>query len=122
MSDFVTNPEDRIIVKKGWGSENWLWNAAYCGKLLFFCSGKRCSYHYHPIKDEVLYLQYGKIIMKYAEHDDLERANEIILLPGMAFHVTPGMRHQMIAEEDSLIFEVSTHHEDSDSIRVVKGD
>lgn len=122
MSEFLTKPADRVFVEKGWGSEDWLWNGSYCGKLLFFWAGKRCSYHYHAIKDEVLYVQYGSILMKYADHDDLDRANEILLGPGMAFHVSPGLRHQMIAQEESLIFEVSTHHEDSDSIRVVKGD
>lgn len=122
LPEFVTNQAGRVFVEKGWGYEDWIWNGEYCGKLLFFWAGKRCSFHYHPIKDEVLYLQSGRILMKYSDNDDLAHAHEIELTPGMAFHVTPGMRHQMIAEEESLIFEVSTHHEDDDSIRVVKGD
>ena len=28
--------------------------------------------------------------------------------PGDAFHVTPGLRHRMIAVEDTEVFEVST--------------
>lgn len=122
MPEFVTESKDRIFVEKGWGFEEWLHNSVYCGKLLFFRAGKRCSYHYHLIKDEVLYLQSGRILMRYGNHDDLEKADSILLTPGMAFHVVPGMRHQMITDDDSLIFEMSTHHEDSDSIRVVKGD
>lgn len=123
MLDFTTLPGDRVHVEKGWGFEDWIWNGAdYCGKILSFNRDKKCSYHYHKIKDEVLYLHSGKIIMKYADHDDLERANVLYMEPGMAFHVIPGMRHQMIAQEDSLMFEFSTHHEDSDSIRIVRGD
>lgn len=113
--------EKMKIVPKTWGYEKWIWNEVYCGKLLVFNKDKRCSFHYHLVKDEVLYLQSGKILMKYAEHDDLETADEVMLEPGAAFHVYPGLRHQMIAFEDSVIFEMSTHHEDSDSIRVVLG-
>jgi mannose-6-phosphate isomerase-like protein (cupin superfamily) len=112
-----------VNVKKGWGFEDWIYNGSdYCGKILSFEKGKKCSYHYHAIKDEVLFLHSGKIIMKYGDHDDLDAASEIIMEPGMAFHVTPQLRHQMIAEEDSLMYEFSTHHEDSDSYRVVRGD
>jgi len=119
----LTKPGDRVHVKKGWGFEDWIYNGAdYCGKILSFEKGKKCSYHYHAIKDEVLFLHSGKIIMKYGDQDDLDAASEIVMEPGMAFHVTPQLRHQMIAEEDSLMYEFSTHHEDSDSYRIVRGD
>jgi len=119
----VTKPGERVHVEKGWGFEDWIYNGPdYCGKLLSFYCDKKCSYHYHAIKDEVLFLHSGKIIMKYGDHDNLEAATELVMEPGMAFHVTPGLRHQMIAVEDSLIYEFSTHHEDSDSYRVVRGD
>ena len=54
--------------------------------------------------------------------DNLEEANELILSAGDNFHVYRGLRHQMIALEDSELFEFSTQHFDSDSYRVVKGD
>jgi quercetin dioxygenase-like cupin family protein len=41
---------------------------------------------------------------------------------GDIFHVPTGLRHRLLALEDSEIMEFSTHHEDSDSIRVEKGD
>ena len=123
ISDFLTGPKDRIFVKKGWGHEDWIYNGSdYCGKILFFEKGKKCSFHWHEIKDKVLYLHSGKIIMKFSQEDELPNAQECVLVTGMAFRVTPGLRHQMIAEEDSLIYEFSTYHEDSDSYRVVKGD
>ena len=31
-----------------------------------FAKNKRCSWHYHVLKDEVFYIQSGKILLKYA--------------------------------------------------------
>jgi|TARA_R110002012_G_scaffold295009_2_gene491386 quercetin dioxygenase-like cupin family protein len=110
-------------VSKGWGFERWIVNCEqYCGKLLFFEKGKRCSWHFHKIKDEVFYLQSGKMIVKYSDEDDLENAEELVLNAGDNFHIYTGLRHQMIALEDSELFEFSTQHFDSDSHRIVKGD
>ena len=110
-------------VEKGWGYEKWIVNKSeYCGKLLFFEKGKRCSWHYHKIKDEVFYLQSGKLIVKYSTADNPELANEILLEPGQNFYVPAGLRHQMHALEDSELFEFSTQHFDEDSYRVTKGD
>ena len=58
----------------------------------------------------------------YSDDDDLENAKSITLNPGDNFHVYRGLRHQMLAIEDSELFEFSTQHFDSDSYRIVKGD
>jgi len=111
------------FVPKGWGFEKWIVNnEKYCGKLLYFVKGKRCSWHYHKIKDEVFYIQSGKIMVKYSREDDLKNAKEVILERGDNFHVYTGLRHQMIALEDTELFEFSTQHFDSDSHRILKGD
>ena len=48
-------PQDSVTLNQ------WIHNSEeYCGKLLFFNQGKRCSWHYHKLKDEVFYLQSGK--------------------------------------------------------------
>ena len=110
-------------VDKGWGYEKWIVNCEeYCGKLLFFEKDKRCSWHYHKLKDEVFYLQSGLMIVKYSEHDDINKADQIILSPGDNFHVYRGLRHQMLAIQDCELFEFSTQHFDEDSIRILKGD
>lgn len=110
-------------VDKGWGWERWICNGPeYCGKLLFFNKGKMCSWHVHRLKDEVFYLQSGKMLVKYSENDDIEKADELVLNPGDNFHVYRGLRHRMIALEDSELFEFSTQHFDSDSYRLIKGD
>jgi quercetin dioxygenase-like cupin family protein len=111
------------FVPKGWGFEKWIVNCEeYCGKLLFLAKGKRCSWHYHKLKDEVFYVQSGRILVKYSESDVLAAAQEQILERGDNFHVYRGLRHQMIALEDTELFEFSTQHFDSDSHRIIKGD
>jgi oxalate decarboxylase/phosphoglucose isomerase-like protein (cupin superfamily) len=119
----IESREDRVIVPKGWGEEEWIVNNnKYCGKILRFKKGKKCSLHYHEIKDEVFLCTKGAIQLTYHWTDPGE-AETIVLVPGDSFHVPEGLRHQMkgLCEENELI-EFSTHHEDSDSYRIEKGD
>ena len=109
--------------EKGWGYELWIVNNnLYCGKILHFDKGKKCSWHYHKLKDEVFYIQSGKLLVKYSDEDSLELANEIVLNPGDNFHVYRGLRHQMTAIEDTELFEFSTQHFETDSYRISRGD
>lgn len=117
------------FVPKGWGFEKWIVNnEEYCGKLLYFVKGKRCSWHYHKLKDEVFYVQSGKLQVLFSESDDLYQENgsyaakSVVLTPGDNFHVYRGLRHQMIALEETELFEFSTQHFDEDSYRIIKGD
>ena len=111
------------FVPKGWGFEKWIVNCEeYCGKLLFFNKGKRCSWHYHKIKDEVFYLQSGKMMVYYSIQDDLEKANQIVLHPGDNFHVYRGLRHRMTAIEETEMYEFSTQHFEEDSYKLMRGD
>jgi len=111
------------FVPKGWGYEKWIVNnEEYCGKLLFIAKGKKCSWHYHKLKDEVFYVQSGKIKVLYSDEDDIKSAKNVILESGDNFHVYRGLRHRMVALLDSEVFEFSTQHFDSDSHRIIKGD
>ena len=111
------------IYPKGWGYEKWIVNKEdYCGKLLHMIKGKKCSWHYHTLKDETFYLQEGKILLKYSEDDDINKAKEIVLNRGDKFHIYRGLRHQMFALEDTDLFEFSTQHFEHDSNRVIPGD
>ncbi len=120
----VNQPRQEMhFVPKGWGFEKWIHNSElYCGKLLYFVKGKRCSWHYHKIKDEVFYIQSGKIELRYSTDNDISKASTIILEKGDKWHVQTGQRHQMLALEDTELFEFSTQHFDEDSYRIIKGD
>lgn len=110
------------MVPKGWGHEKIIHNSnGYCGKILCFKKGKKCSYHYHLVKDEHFYC-IGRVVIRYGRTDDLQDADEVILETGDDFHVPVGMRHQMEALEDSQLFEFSTTDNPEDSIRIVPGD
>jgi mannose-6-phosphate isomerase-like protein (cupin superfamily) len=110
-------------VEKGWGHEEWIVNNdLYCGKILYFKEGKKCSFHMHLIKDETFYINSGALEVVYGLTDDIEDATKVILIPGDSLRILPGTRHQMLGLEDTVMFEFSTHHEDSDSYRIIKGD
>jgi mannose-6-phosphate isomerase-like protein (cupin superfamily) len=114
---FVVNAEQRTYVEKSWGYEDWIWNARYCGKKLFIEKGKECSFHYHKIKDEVMYVERGKVLLVYGWDEDVKTAAQLILTPDMAFHIPPGMWHKFHGLEESMMFEFSTHHSDKDVVR-----
>lgn len=119
----TSSTQEIKFVPKGWGFEKWIVNnEEYCGKLLYFVKGRRCSWHYHVKKDEVFYIQSGKMLVKYSDEDNLENAKELVLERGDAFHIYRGLRHQMVALEDTELFEFSTQHFDEDSYRIQKGD
>jgi len=97
-------------VGKVWGSEEWIVNREYCGKILVLKKGFRCSVHHHKLKDETFYILEGKVLL------ELNGVGKI-LLPGDSQIVERGEKHRFTGLEDSKIIEFSTHHEDSDSYR-----
>ena len=104
------------VVPKSWGEEHWIVNQDYCGKKLVLKKGKRCSLHFHKVKDEVFYVIRGRVYLELGPE-------KTVLVPGDHRHVAPGTIHRFSGLEDSEIIEFSTHHEDSDSHRVeVSGD
>lgn len=110
------------IVAKGWGHEKVIHNAdGYCGKVLCFRKGGKCSYHYHRLKTETFYCV-GRVLLRYGYGDDPDSSEIIILETGDSFHVPVGLRHQMEALEDSELFEFSTIDAPDDSVRIIRGD
>ena len=111
------------VVPKGWGFEKWIVNnEKYCGKLLYFIKDRKCSWHYHKIKDETFYIQSGKLLLYYGWHEETSLSSSIVLKKGDYFHRPVGLKHQMQALEDTELFEFSTQHFDEDSYRLEKGD
>ena len=110
------------IVPKGWGKEIiFVNNEDYCGKLLCFEKGKKFSMHYHLLKRETWYVSKGRFILIWIETDKGITYSEYLNV-GDVITNERGEPHQLIALEDSEVFEVSTRHYDCDSYRVRKGD
>jgi mannose-6-phosphate isomerase-like protein (cupin superfamily) len=109
-------------VPKGWGQEIIIENnEKYCGKVLVFNKGCKFSMHYHMEKDETWYVEHGEFIYRWIDTETAEM-DETIISNGDVVRQRPGQPHQIKALTDGRIFEVSTHHEDADSYRVMKGD
>jgi mannose-6-phosphate isomerase-like protein (cupin superfamily) len=110
------------FVKKGWGSELWLANGElYCGKILRFDQGKKCSLHYHKLKTKTFYLHSGRLILRIMNSPEAV-VEELALEAGQCMDIPPGLVHQMEALEDAELFEFSTEHFEEDSYRLIKGD
>ncbi len=102
-------------VEKFWGKEIWMANTdLYCGKKLILEKGKRCSMHYHERKDETFYVDSGKVLLEYNVGEIFD---EIILMQGDSKRIYPLQWHRFSGLENSVIIEISTHHEDLDSYR-----
>jgi mannose-6-phosphate isomerase-like protein (cupin superfamily) len=107
---------------KGWGCEKWICNNnEFCGKILQFNKGKSFSFHFHILKREVFYITKGLIRFEFLNLNNASRF-ERILKVGEIVEIPRNCPHKITALEDSEIIEFSTHHEESDSYRIEKGD
>lgn len=125
------------VVAKGWGHELWIVNnERYCGKQLTVLPDKWCSLHYHELKAETFYVLEGALWLEFAERTWLDRIKEVpaffktvkttvYLEKGSSFDLDVGMAHRFTSCSLHLpctFIEFSTHHDDSDSFRIFKGD
>ena len=94
-------------VEKPWGHEVW-WAVTdrYVGKILHIKAGEALSLQYHRVKDETIMLLSGRMQLVYFTEGEEPRSRE--LGPREPVHITPGLRHRMIAIEDTDVLEVST--------------
>ena len=118
MSDLTPNlldldrfsvPVERI--EKPWGHELvYASTGRYLGKILFIRAGEQLSLQFHRKKDEVIYIQSGRVQLEVGEPGrtpDVE-----VVGPGRAFRFRPGTVHRWRALEDTVVLEVSTPHPD----------
>jgi mannose-6-phosphate isomerase-like protein (cupin superfamily) len=94
-------------VEKPWGYELiWARTDRYVGKILHVDAGHALSLQYHEKKDETIHLLTGR--MRFWAGPSAEALDEIELLAGQSFRVTPGTVHRMEAVTDIDILEAST--------------
>lgn len=136
----MTLAGERKVVEKVWGSETWVVNREYCGKKMLVYPGRRCSFHYHPVKDKTFLVIKGELLVRYvpvnqpgvliglgALEEACRRHFQVqILRPGDSFHVPTGMPHQFEALGHNIgpaeFLEFSSHHFDEDVVRVLRHD
>lgn len=98
---------DTTTVAKPWGHELiWAKTDRYVGKILHVKAGEALSLQYHRVKDETIMVLSGRLRFEHYAEGEAPRACE--LGPREPFHIEPGLRHRMIAIEDTDVLEVST--------------
>ena len=94
-------------VDKPWGNEFiWADTEHYVGKILHIERGESLSLQYHESKDETVMVLSGR--MELEHYGAGETPQKTILEPHQPVRITAGMRHRMVAIEDTDIVEVST--------------
>ena len=115
-----------VIKKRGY--ELWIENNnLYCGKHLHVLSDKWCSVHYHKNKKETFYVIEGELLLQYSKNLELEfwqseLFDTIILKKGQSFTIKPRVAHRFSSNLDYPcdFIEISTHHDDDDSYRIIE--
>lgn len=96
-----------VRIEKPWGYELiWARTDRYVGKILHIGKGHALSLQYHQRKDETLHVLAGTLRLQTGEEG--AALEERVLGPGESFHVTPLLRHRMIAQTDCDVLEAST--------------
>ena len=109
-----------LKVKKEWGHELIFHNDdEFCGQLLVFPkSGSSLSMHYHMLKNEAWYVQAGSFEFEWIDTEEGQLYHDY-LTPGQCVDINTGQPHRLTSlKSNSIIFEVSTQHFDSDSHRI----
>lgn len=118
VSDTIRSTRDKR--KKYWGGIETITNGNYTGKRLFFEKGKNSSLHFHCNKNEAYYIHSGKLLVRLRAGRGEDRFFE--LDAGSTLFIPPGLMHQDGGIEDTVVIEISTHDEDSDSFIVEDGE
>jgi len=97
--------------EKPWGYEV-TWQGIFRGKEIHINKGSRTSLKFNIHKNELLYVQSGKIFVEYADEMHLHSPNKSParsreLLAGEILNVQAGCPYRLSAIKDSVVFEIS---------------
>lgn len=123
----MSNNSHNIVPKK-WGYEIWIENnSLYCGKHLCVIPQKWCSVHYHKNKKETFYIIKGELLLQYSDNLNLEywinnQSPTIVLKEGDSFTLNTLIAHRFTSNKNTAcdFIEISTHHDDNDSYRIIE--
>jgi len=108
-----------MFVPKNWGYEDWLINDVYCSKRLVVYEQYRCSIHMHKTKDEIITIGGGLVWMESGEAPD--KMVGIWMRDNESIRLVPGTWHRFAGIRNTVMWEASTHHDDADTVRDVRG-
>lgn len=103
-----------VIDKNSWCSTRIISeNELYTSKIIEYKSGNESPMLYHLYKDKTLYIQSGIFECKWVDLSNGTIKTEP-LTEGDVIRFLPGQPHQLIAESDCVIIEVSTQNHKDD--------
>lgn len=110
------------IVNKGWGHEEiFASTEQYCGKILHFNQGGRCSMHFHALKHETWRVLSGEFIVEYLDVKTGRQQNQNLNI-GDVWVNPPLLPHRLVCLAEGDILEVSSEDRVEDNYRVSPGD
>jgi len=109
------------LVKKAWGTEQVMVNdLEYCMKLLTLYPGFTSSLHYHRAKRETFIVKKGWCFLEISKSNG--DVDTLEMHVGDSFTIRPGVPHKfwlpLNVGKPCVIYEVSTHHDDTDVERL----
>ncbi len=129
--DKETEPSKATVIPKGWGGEYFAYHTPQehngqkldvdTVKLMYFEKDKKCSIHYHKLKEEYFICVVGRFRIELT--DEWGSPNVFELEPFQRVFIPKMREHRIIGLEDkNILLEVSSLDHPDDSIRLVKGD
>lgn len=114
----MKDPVRKKIVKKPWGSEEWLVHnqSPFVLKLINIKASGRTSLQYHRKKEEANFVLSGSGVLHFRA-EGKARITCRQIFPGDVIHIKAGSVHRIEAVENLIIVEVSTP-EVEDVVRV----
>lgn len=89
-------------------------------KILYFEKDRKCSLHFHKVKDEFFVCAYGQFLIEIIENGKKFEKN---LTVGNRLFIPNCTPHRITGVEDvNILIEVSTEDKPEDSYRIEKGD
>lgn len=107
------------IREKYWGRIETILATDVAGKRILVRKGGQSSLEFHVEKRETYYIHSG--LIKIGLRIGRAENHSIVLGPGDAYDVNPGVMHMRMALEDTIIIEASTKDSDADSYLVEDG-
>lgn len=106
------------LVEKRWGGEYvFADNELYCGKIVYIHKDGQFTMHFHKEKDKTWLLLEGRCEVRYVDTIDGSLHTEL-LEEGDVWRTMPLEPHQLVALEDSVLFEVGTPHVEADDYQI----
>lgn len=101
---------------KIWGSTECIFNTNNVSiHRIFVKKDGTCSKHYHLHKNNMFFIESGKLKISVWQKD-YDLIDETILSAGQSTNIKPGLAHQFAALEDTVAYEIYSVDLDNDDI------